>query len=273
MTAPAPTVSPELKALLRRVKLGRALDTLPERLALARTRSLGHAEFLELLLADEVTRRDTSSAALRARAAGLDPAMTLDAWDDSTAVTFDRHTWNELCSLRFVDAGHNVVVMGPVGVGKTFLASALGHAAVRRRYSVHFERTDRLLKRLKASRLDNSHDAEIRKLVRVDLLILDDFALQTLDPADTADIYELVVERHRAAATIVTSNREPIEWLGLMADPLLAQSAIDRLQSAAYELVIDGESYRRRQKPELHGPADSTLDAASPAPPTSRRRR
>ena len=141
------------------------------------------------------------------------------------------------------------MIMGPVGVGKTFLATALGHAAVRRRRRVHFERTDTLLKRLKASRLDNSHDAEVRKLLRVDLLILDDFALHTLDPTDTADIYELIVERHRRAATIVTSNREPIEWLALMADPLLAQSAIDRLQSAAYELILDGDSYRRRQKP------------------------
>jgi DNA replication protein DnaC len=272
MTAPAPTVSPELKALLRRVKLGRALDTLPERLALARTRSLGHAEFLELVLADEVTRRDTTSAALRARTAGLDPAMTLDAWDDSTAVTFDHHVWNELCSLRFVDAGHNVVVMGPVGVGKTFLATALGHAAIRRRYSVHFERTDTMLRRLKTTRLDNSHDIEIRKLLRVDLLILDDFALQPLDAADTADIYELVVERHRSAATIVTSNREPIEWLGLMADALLAQSAIDRLQSAAYELVIDGESYRRRQKPTITPTPDSALDT-TPAPQRPSRRR
>jgi DNA replication protein DnaC len=90
----------------------------------------------------------------------------------------------------------------------------------------------------------NSHDTELRKLLRVDLLILDDFALQALDALDTADIYELIVERHRAAATVVTSNREPIEWLGIMADPLLAQSAIDRLQSAAHELVLDGESYR-----------------------------
>jgi DNA replication protein DnaC len=273
MTAPAPTVSPELKALLRRVKLGRALDTLPERLALAKTRSLGHAEFLELVLADEVTRRDTTSAALRARTAGLDASMTLDAWDDSTAVTFDRHVFDELASLRFVDAGHNVMVMGPVGVGKTFLATALGHAAIRRRYSVHFERTDTLLKRLKASRLDNSHDTEIRKLLRVDLLILDDFALQSLDAADTADIYELVVERHRSAATIVTSNREPIEWLALMADALLAQSAIDRLQSAAYELVIDGESYRRRQKPTITTAPGHPLDATPDSPPPSRRRR
>ncbi|HEY3000353.1 MAG TPA: ATP-binding protein, partial [Acidimicrobiales bacterium] len=185
----APTVSPELRALLRRVKLGRCLDTLPEHLALAQTGGMGHAEFLELVLADEVTRRETTSAECRARAAGLDPpAMTLDRWDDTAKVTYDRAVWNELVSLRFVESGHNAVVMGPVGVGKTFLATALGHAAIRRRFSMHFERCDRLLMRLRASRLDNSHDAEMRKLLRVDLLIVDDFALQALDALDTADV-------------------------------------------------------------------------------------
>jgi DNA replication protein DnaC len=264
-----PVVTAELKALLRRVKLGRCLDTLPERLALAQTGQMGHAEFLELVLADEVSRRETSSAALRARTAGLDPAMTLDRWDDTAQITYDRNVWNELCSLRFVESGHNALILGPVGVGKTFLATALGHAAIRRRFSVHFERCDKLFKRLRASRLDNSHDTEIRKLLRVDLLIIDDFALQNLDPLDTADIYELIVERHRSAATVVTSNRTPIEWLGLMADPLLAQSAIDRLQSAAHELVLDGESYRQRQRPGISGP----LDQPPAAPRTSRRRR
>ena len=268
MTAPAPSISPELKALLRQVKLGRCLDTLPERLALAKARDLTHHEFLELVLADEVTRREASSASVRARAAGLDPDMCLESWDDTAAVTFDRQTWNELCSLRFVDGAHNVVVMGPVGVGKTFLATALGHAAVRRRYSVHFERCDRMLRRLRASRLDNSHDVEMRKLLRVDLLLVDDFCLQPLDAADTTDVYELIVERHRTAATVVTSNREPVEWLGLMADPLLAQSAVDRLKSAAYELVIEGESYRPRQKPGLR-----PLDPPPPSPRSSRRRR
>ena len=266
----APTVTSELKALLRKVKLGRCLDTLPERLALAQTGGLGHAEFLELVLADEVTRRENSSAQLRARAAGLDPAMTLDRWDDTAKITYDHAIWNELWSLRFVESGHNAVVMGPVGVGKTFVATALGHAAIRRRFSVHFERCDRLLKRLRASRLDNSHDNEMRKLLRVDLLIVDDFALQALDALDTADIYELIVERHRAAATVVTSNREPVEWLGLMADALLAQSAIDRLQSAAHELVLDGESYRQRQRPSVTGDA---LDQPTVAPRSSRRRR
>lgn len=263
--SPAPTISNDLKAVLRQVKLGRCLDTLPERLALAKTRNLSHAEFLELVLSDEVTRRETTSAALRARAAGLHPDMSLDHWDDTTNVTFDHQTWDELCSLRFIDAGHNVMIMGPVGVGKTFMATALGHAAVRRRYTVIAERTDILLKQLRASRLDNSHDAELRKLLRVDLLILDDFALHPMDQLDTADIYELIVERHRTASTVVTSNREPIEWLTQMADALLAQSAIDRLQSAAYELVLDGDSYRQRQKPGL--------DIATTTPRPRRRRR
>ena len=142
--------------------------------------------------------------------------------------------------------------MGPVGVGKTFLATALGHIAVRRRTSVHFERADQLFKRLRVARLDNSHDAELRKLLRVDVLIIDDFALSALDAAGTADFYELVVERHRRASTIITSNRDPAEWLGLMTDPLLAQSAVDRLKSAAYELVVDGESYRDRQRPTIN---------------------
>ena len=251
MSAPAPVVSPELRALLRRVKLGQLLDTLPERITLAKSQGLGHGEFLELLLSDEVTRRDATSAERRARAAGLDSEMRLERFDPSAAITYDHQLLDELFSLRFVEAGHNALLLGPVGVGKTFLANAIGHVAVRRRFSVHFERSDLLLKRLRASRLDNSHDAEIRKLIRVDLLILDDLCLQPMDTTDTADVYELIVERHRRSATIVTSNRDPVEWLALMADGLLAQSAIDRLQSAAYELVLDGESYRRREKPTL----------------------
>lgn len=248
MTTP---IDPDLAATLRRLKLGQVITTLPERLSLAKTNKLSHAEFLQIVLSDEITRRDSTSATLRARTASLDPSMTLERWDPTTNVNYDRRLWDELVSLRFVDNANNVIVMGPVGVGKTFLATALGHIAIRRRRSVHFERTDRLLKRLRISRLDNSHDTEIRKLLRVDLLILDDFALTNLDTNDTSDIYELVVERHRNKSTIITSNREPIEWIALMADPLLAQSAVDRLKSAAHELIVEGDSYRNRQKPGI----------------------
>ena len=265
MSALAPTPSPELKSLMRRLRLGQLLDTLPERVALARQHNLSHLEFLEQVFSDEVQRRDSASAGVRARAAHLDPAMVLEAWDDSAEITYDKAVWSELVSMRFVENAQNVLVVGPVGVGKTFLATALGHIACRRRISVHFERADKLHKRLKAARLDASYEAEMRKLIGVELLVVDDFALHPLDPVETSDIYEVVIERHHRSATVATSNRAPDEWLVMMADPLLAQSVVDRLKSAAWELVIEGNSYRQREKPRLGTPP--------PNPPPRRRSR
>lgn len=272
MSALAPGLPPELKALMRRLKLGQVLDTLPERLALARQHGLGHLEFLEQLLSDEVQRRDATSAAVRARAAHLDPSMVLEAWDESADVSYDRAVWAELVSLRFVEKAQNALILGPVGTGKTFMATALGHIACRRRIGVHFERADRLVKRLKAARLDASHEAEVRKLVGVELLVLDDFCLQALDATETADIYEVVIERHRRSSTVVTSDRDPSEWLAMMADPLLAQSAVDRLKNAAWELVIEGSSYRARQKPTLGPAPPGQPPPAAPGRPKRRSR-
>src|SRR5690349_2813581 len=93
-------VSPDLRKTLRALKLGQMLGTLPDRLTLARQQTMTHADFLELVLADEVARREAKSASLRARAAGLDPGMRLDTWDESAAVRYDRQLWNELVSLR-----------------------------------------------------------------------------------------------------------------------------------------------------------------------------
>jgi DNA replication protein DnaC len=253
-------ISPDLRTTLRALKLGQMLATLPDRLTLARQQKMTHADFLELVLADEVARREAKSASLRARAAGLDAGMRLDTWDETAAIRYDRQLWNELASLRFLDGPHGALILGPVGVGKTHLASALGHIAIRRRRTVHMAAAAKLFKRLKAARLDNTLDYEMRRLATVELLILDDFALQPLDATETADFYQLCVERHRRASTVVTSNRTAEEWLTMMPDPLLAQSAVDRLASTAHELVIEGDSYRRRQKPAITSNTSVPID-------------
>jgi len=120
MSALTPSVSPELKALMRKLQLGQLITTLPERLALAKSHDLTHAEFLEQLLSDEATRRDGDSSGRRARAAHLDPHMVLEAWDDDAKVTYDKAVWSELVSMRFVEQARNAIILGPVGVGKSW---------------------------------------------------------------------------------------------------------------------------------------------------------
>lgn len=247
---PTDPLSPDLRAVLRRLKLSGMTDTLAERLTLARSQKMAHQDFLLLILSDEASRRDSQSAVLRAQRAHLDPTMQLEAWDTTAKVRFDRALLNELVSLRFLDARAHVTIVGPVGVGKTFLAHALGHIACRRRLSVLAVRADQMLKTLKHARLDNSHEAELRKLIGVDLLLVDDFGLDAMDTIESRDAYEIFTERHRAGSMIVTSNRGPDEWLATFSDPVRAQSAIDRFTSNSYDLVIDGESYRQRLKPK-----------------------
>jgi len=261
-------ISQDLKTVLRRLKLSRMLDTLPERLTLARTQQMPHQDLLLLALSDEASRRDSLASTFRAQRADLDPAMQLEQWDKTAKVSFDRTLLNELVSLRFVEAHAHVAIVGPCGVGKTFLAHALGHIACRRGHSVLAVRGDQMLKTLRHARLDNTHEAELRKLIGVDLLIVDDFGLDAMDAAESRDAYEIFTERHRAGSMVITSNRGPDEWLATFADPMRAQSAIDRFTGNSYDLVIEGESYRPRQKPKL-----STSTASDDSAPERRRRK
>ncbi len=242
---------PELTKTLKALKLGKLLPTLPERLRQARERQMDPEDVLVTVLGAEVDRRARQRLASRAKKAGLDAARVFDAWDESAAITYDRRLLDRLRTLDFIDHHHHVLLLGPVGVGKTMVAHALGHLAVRANLSVHCEAADKLFLRLKASRLDATHDIELRRLVGVDLLIIDDLALRSMDATETSDLFEIVAARHRSGSMIVTSNRDPSEWLAQLADPLLAQALVDRFSNNAYDVVLEGESYRGRQKPGL----------------------
>jgi hypothetical protein len=112
-------LSPDLKTTLRTLKLGKLTATLPERLTLARQTSMPHADFLQLVLSDEVTRREAGSIALRARNAGLDPAMRTETWDPTAGIRYDQRLWNELVTLRFLDGPHGVLWVSPPSVERS----------------------------------------------------------------------------------------------------------------------------------------------------------
>ena len=131
----APTLNPELVTALKRLRLGRIAASLPERLVLADKQETSFDDLLLMLLTDEIARRDNAATDNRAAQAGLDPEMHLERWDKTSKVKFDKRVLSELVSLRFLEMHRHVCVLGPVGVGKTFVATALGHLACRHGYS------------------------------------------------------------------------------------------------------------------------------------------
>ncbi|MDO8691329.1 MAG: IS21-like element helper ATPase IstB [Dehalococcoidia bacterium] len=239
----------ELKPLLKRLKLGQMLDTLPERLALARRDQLDHAAFLQILLADEVNRRDQRHLEIQLQKVGFEDVCRLEDFDWTAGIKLERKLLDAVFSLDFISRREHVLFVGPAGVGKSFLAQALGYAAVRAGHSTRFIRADDFLRMLAQARVDHSLEKAFRSFLSPDLLILDDFGLQRMTAQQSTDMYELIIARHRRSSLIITSNRGVDEWLGLFDDAILGNSALDRLANASYQIVIEGSSYRERQSP------------------------
>jgi DNA replication protein DnaC len=243
------TTTNELKPLLKRLRLGYLLNTLPERLALARRDQLDYAAFLEIILADEVTRRDNQNMEMHLQQAGFEDVCRLEEFDWTSQVTLDRRLLNTVFSLEFLQRHENVILVGPVGVGKSFLVQAIGYAVVRAGHSVRFIRADAFFRTLAQARVDHTLEKTLRTFLSPDLLILDDFGLQKLTAQQSTDLYELIIARYRQSSFAITSNRSVEEWLGLFDDPILGNSALDRLANASYQIVIEGASYRERLSP------------------------
>ena len=247
------TTNNDLAPLLKRLKLGAILNTLPERLALARRDGLDYAAFLKIILSDEVTRREQRRLEVHLQKAGFEELCRLEDFDWSTPITLDRRLLDTVFSLDFLPRHEHVLFVGPVGVGKSFLAQALGYAAVRAGYSVRFVRADDFFKAMAQARVDHSLEKTFRSFLAPDLLVLDDLGLHKLNSQQSSDLYELIIGRHRRASFIITSNRAVEEWLGLFDDPILGNSALDRLANASYQMVIEGNSYRERLSPHRTG--------------------
>ena len=152
-------------------------------------------------------------------------------------------------SLEFILKREHVLLVDPAGVGKSFIAQAIGYAAIRAGYTVRFVHADILFRAMAQARVDNSVDRTFRSFLSPDLLILDDLGLHRLTSQQSADLYQLIISRHRVSSFVITSHRAIEEWLNLFDDPILGNSALDRLANASYQIVIEGSSYRERLSP------------------------
>lgn len=239
-----------LQGKLRALRLGGMLETLDLRLGQAQQGQLGYLEFLEMLLEDEIGRRAARGLASRVSKAHFEEQKTFEEFDWSFNPTIPAARIRDLATGQFIARKEAVLLCGPVGVGKTFIAQALGHQACRQGYAVLFTKTSRLLGDLGGGHADGTWSSRFRRYLYPDVLILDDFGLKEFTTSQAEDIYELICERSRAGSLIVTSNRAPQDWYGLFPNPVVAESALDRLINSAHHVTMVGKSYRPLQRPD-----------------------
>jgi DNA replication protein DnaC len=190
MSAVTITDRSALAGALRDLKLSGMLGTLDARLAQAHAGELGHLDFLQVLCQDEISRRETMSLARRIRAARFETEATLEGFDFGASPKLPAAQIRDLAALRWLQSGESVILYGPVGAGKSHIAQALAHLAIRGGADARFLKTSRALAHLAGGRADHSWDKRLRELARPAVLVLDDFAMRELTAAQADDLYD-----------------------------------------------------------------------------------
>lgn len=237
---PMPQLAPQLKLL----RLSGILDSLEVRNRQAIEDKLSHTEFLALLVADELARREQKKFATRLRRANFRTEKTLETFDFSFNPSVHKALILDLATCRFLEEKVAVLIAGPSGTGKSHIAQALGHQAIRKGYDVLFTTQSKLLGHLQAARATGTYDRKLAALAAVDLLIVDDFALKPLRSPQDEDFHDLVAERYERRSVVLTSNLDFPEWGDAFPNRLLGAATLDRLRHGAYRVILDGQSYR-----------------------------
>lgn len=243
-------LAPKLKSL----RLSGILETLEVRNRQAIDEKCSYVEFLLKLLEDEVERRGQKQLSLRLRRSRLDPTKTLETFDFDFNPTINRKQVYDLATCGFVERSEPLFLIGQAGVGKSHLAQALGHEAVRRGYDVLFLRTSAMLAHLNAGRADGTYERRLASVQNADVLILDDLGLKPMRPPGPEDLYEVIDGRYGRGSIVITTNRAFDEWPELFDNPVLSSAALDRLAHGARQVVITGDSYRAKG-PRVRGEA------------------
>lgn len=233
-------ITPTLKAL----RLSGILDSLPTRNREAIENKLSFTEFLATLLQDEVLRRQQRKFNERFKNAKINCNKTLEQFDFGFNAKINQQQIKDLATCQFIKEKVPVLIVGPCGTGKSHVAQAIAHCAIRNAIDVLFYTQTQLFKHLQAARATGEYEKKFQQLIKIPLLIIDDFGLKPLRTLQDEDLHDLIAERYEKATTIVTSNLAFEEWGDAFPNKLLGAATCDRLRHAAYKIVLEGNSYR-----------------------------
>jgi len=207
---------------------------------------LSHAEWLALLLEREATERSNRRLTARLRHARLRQRAVIEDIDYRAPRGLDRALFQKIIAGDWIDAPHNLIIEGPTGVGKSWLACALANKACRDNRSVLYQRVPKLFADLALARADGRYPRLMKRLGRVKLLILDDWGLEPFGPEQRRDLLEIVEERYGRGATIITSQIPLDRWHDVIGEPTLADAILDRIVHNAHRPKLKGDSLRKK---------------------------
>jgi len=235
---------PEINSLLKQVRLSHIIDYLPQRNRESIEKKLSYPEFLSLLLQDEILGRDNKKLQARLKRAGIRGDKTLENFDFDFNSKINRMQINELSSCQFINENIPVLIVGPCGTGKSHIAQAIAHCAIRKSIDVLWISQSKLFSELQAAKAFGRYEKKFSEFVKIPLLIIDDFGLRPMRSPQDEDFHDLVSERYERASTIVTSNLHFSEWGSAFPNQLLAAATLDRLRHNAHKIVLEGASFR-----------------------------
>jgi len=235
---------PELIPMLKELRLSGVLDSLEQRNRQAIDQKLAYTDFLAMVVQDEVARRAQKKLALALRRASFRNHKTIEDFDFTFNPAINRALIMDLATCHFIEEKVSVFILGPCGTGKSHLAQALGHCALRRGHDVLFTTKSTMLTRLNAARATDTYERQFNQFTKIGLLIVDDFGLKPLRPPQDEDLHDIVSERYERRSTIITSNLDLNEWGEAFPNRLLGAATIDRLRHGAYKIVLEGKSFR-----------------------------
>lgn len=235
---------PEIARLLKTLNLSGVLETIDIRNREAIANKLSFSEFLATILQDEIARREQKKFAARFKKSKINANKTLEQFDFGFNPKVNQQQIKDIATCQFVREKVPVLIVGPCGTGKSHLAQAIGHCAIRSTIEVLFFTQTQLFRYLQTARATGQYDKKFRLLIKVPLLIIDDFGLKPLRAAQDEDFHDVIAERYEQAATVVTSNLAFSEWGDAFPNKLIGAATIDRLRHAAYKIVLEGNSYR-----------------------------
>jgi DNA replication protein DnaC len=215
--------------------------------------NLQHSEWLAILLEHEATLRRQKRFEARAKTARLRHAASVEDIDYHAPRGLDRVLFLKLSGCDWIRRHRNLLVTGPTGIGKSWIACALGHKACRENLSVLYQRVPRLMAALALARGDGRYAKLLRSLARVNLLILDDWGPEPLGAEQRRDLLEIVEDRYDSGSLLVTSQLPIARWYELIGDPTLADAILDRVIHNAYRIELNGDSLRKRRAAEIAG--------------------